>query len=106
MKTRQHVIRFRHGIAPVVEFDQAAKAWYIRVGKGTVARTIELDSQSVTATCDLDSSGNVLGIELIGVKEFSLRQVRAIIEENDLPTPSFNADNIRFKPTRAAAACV
>ncbi len=107
MKTKLHSIRFRHCASPVVEFDPAAEAWYIRMGTGSVARTIELNTQSVTATCDLDAAGNVIGLELIGVKEFSIRQLRTITKENGLELPQLSSENLRFKPThQPATECV
>lgn len=76
MKTKQRTTHSQACRAPVVRFDAAVESLYVKVRRGLVAKTVELDVQSVTATCDLDASGQVIGIELIGIKGFP--RVRAM----------------------------
>lgn len=47
------------------EFDPEARAMYIRVSREVVARTVEARPDRVWV--DLDSSGEVVGIEIIAV---------------------------------------
>jgi uncharacterized protein YuzE len=60
---------------PVVEIDTEATAAYIRLRDGKVARTQPYDSKKGLVTLDFDASGNVLGIEVVGQQEFSIREL-------------------------------
>jgi uncharacterized protein YuzE len=60
---------------PVVEIDTEATAAYIRLREGKVARTQPYDSKKGLVTLDFDATGNVLGIEVIGQHEFSIREL-------------------------------
>ena len=75
MKTEQHVITLKSKAAPVVELDSAAMAAYVRFSRRKVARTQVLDSRKSTVTVDFDAGGEVIGIELVGVKEFTLSRL-------------------------------
>ncbi len=72
MKPKRHVITLNRNTPPVVELDSAAMAAYIRFSRRKVSRTEVLDSRKSTVTVDYDSAGDLIGIELIGVKEFTL----------------------------------
>ena len=75
MKTEQHVITLKSKAAAVVELDSAAMAAYVRFSRRKVARTQVLDSRKSTVTVDFDAGGEVIGIELVGVKEFTLSRL-------------------------------
>jgi uncharacterized protein YuzE len=57
---------------PVVELDTEAQAAYVRFREGKVARTKRVETETVVVTLDLDADGNILGLELIGVKDFTI----------------------------------
>jgi|SRR3954464_4337185 hypothetical protein len=61
---------------PTIEFDHSVAAWYIRFGNGKVAKTISEDKPGVIAAIDLDANNQVVGLELIGVKNFSIKWLR------------------------------
>ena len=63
---------------PTIEFDLSVGAWYIRFRHSKVAKTLCDERPGVVATVDLDSKNEVIGLELIGVREFSIRQLRRI----------------------------
>ena len=54
----------RQGGIVTLEHDFDADALYIRLTDGTVARTLEVDSDPCTMV-DLDGDGNLIGIEVI-----------------------------------------
>lgn len=58
--------------APTVEVDTEAGAAYIRFRKGKVAKTVVQQGGMPLVTIDLDKAGNVLGVEIVGVEEFTL----------------------------------
>jgi uncharacterized protein YuzE len=58
--------------APVVELDSSAHAAYIRFSKKAVADTRVVEERRCVVTIDMDSNGKVVGIELVGVKEFGI----------------------------------
>ena len=57
---------------PIVEIDTEATAAYIRIREGKVARTEPFGAGLVML--DLDVEGNVIGIEVVGQHEFSIRE--------------------------------
>ena len=60
---------------PIVEIDTEATAAYIRLREGTVARTEPFGSEFGLVMLDFDTEGNVLGIEIVGQQEYSIREL-------------------------------
>lgn len=61
---------------PVVEIDTEATAAYIRLrAAATVARTEPFGSEKGLVMLDFDANDNVVGIEVIGQQEFSIREL-------------------------------
>ena len=75
IKNHNSIIRVESKNAPVVEFDSAAHAAYVRFSTDKVRRTLVVDVQRCLVTVDLNQSGDVVGIELIGVPEFSINKL-------------------------------
>jgi hypothetical protein len=61
---------------PVIECDSTVRAWYVRFRQTKVAKTVSEDKPGYIAAIDLDADNEVVGIELIGVKEFSISWLR------------------------------
>ena len=57
---------------PVVEVDTEATAAYVRFGRGKVARTEPFGNADSLVMVDFDRQNRVLGIEVIGQKEFGI----------------------------------
>jgi uncharacterized protein YuzE len=64
---------------PVVEIDTEATAAYVRLRETPVARTEPLGSESGLVMLDFDASGNVVGIEVVGQMEFSIRELIKVV---------------------------
>lgn len=60
---------------PVVEIDTEATAAYIRLRETKVARTEPYGSDKGFVMLDFDADGNVIGIEVVGQQEFSIREL-------------------------------
>jgi len=60
---------------PVVEIDTEATAAYIRLREAKVARTEPFGSEKGLVMLDFDAEGNVVGIEIVGQQEFSIREL-------------------------------
>ena len=60
---------------PVVEIDTEATAAYIRLRDGKVARTEPYESKKGLVMLDFDADENVIGIEVVGEQEFSIREL-------------------------------
>jgi uncharacterized protein YuzE len=60
---------------PIVEIDTEATAAYIRLRDGKVARTEPYGSEKGLVILDFDAEGNVVGIEVVGQQEFSIREL-------------------------------
>jgi hypothetical protein len=62
---------------PTIEFDPSIDTWYVRFRRAKVARTISAhDKPGPMAVIDLDVNNEVIGLELIGVREFSIAWLR------------------------------
>lgn len=64
---------------PIVEIDTEATAAYIRLRKGKVVRTEPFGSEHGFVMLDFDAEGNVLGIEVVGQQEFSIRELIKLV---------------------------
>src|ERR1700691_1926278 len=84
---------------PVVEIDTEATAAYIRLRDTKVARTEPYGSEKGFVMLDFDSDGNVVGIEVIGQQEFSIRelikQVPVKVTDNILDRTRYVAANLQ-----------
>ena len=60
---------------PVVEIDTEATAAYIRLLDTKVVRTEPYGSEKGFIMLDFDANGNVVGIEIVGQQEFSIREL-------------------------------
>jgi uncharacterized protein YuzE len=70
--TQHTIINVSGKKPPIVELDSEAHAAYIRFSRKRVAGTKVVTEDKHTITIDLDSDGEVIGIELVGVEEFSI----------------------------------
>lgn len=59
---------------PVVEVDTDATAAYIRLGSTSVVHTKPYGSDHGFVMIDFDAAGDVVGVEVIGQQEFSIRE--------------------------------
>ncbi len=60
---------------PVVEIDTEATAAYIRLRETKVAHTEPFASDLGFVMLDFDADGHVVGIEIVGQQEFSIREL-------------------------------
>jgi len=81
--------------APVIEFDQSVGAWYLRFRDTKVARTISEDKPGYVAAIDLDAHNRVVGLELIGVREFTISWLK---KAAPMDVSGIDFDNAIFVP--------
>ena len=91
MKHHNRII-VKSSTPPIVEFDGAVRAWYVRFSKRKVAKTLSEDKPGVVVAIDLDDRGEVVGVELLGVKEFTIGMLQKFA--------NVQAPNIDFALTR------
>jgi len=92
--THLHEMRFKApSRPPTIEFDLSVGAWYIRFRNAKVAKTIAEERPGVVATIDLDAHNEVIGLELIGVREFSIGLLRKI---SSIDTSKIDFDKAKF----------
>ncbi len=60
---------------PVAEVDTEATAAYVRFSRAKVVRTMPLGGKDTLAMVDLDQKCHVIGIEFVGQKDFSIREL-------------------------------
>ena len=82
------------GSVASVEFDTDAGAAYVRFKTNAkVARTLSDDKPGEVVTVDLDSSGEVIGIELLGVREFN---IRTLLAKTRVRVPNLDDAKVRY----------
>jgi uncharacterized protein YuzE len=67
----REVITIKSATAPTITVDASNSAWYIRFSNAKVAKTVSEEKPGPVVAIDFDAAGNVIGIEILGVKELS-----------------------------------
>ncbi len=86
---------------PVVEIDTEATAAYVRIREAKVARTEPFSSENGLVMLDFDAAGNVVGIEIVGQQEFSIRE---LIKLMPVQTTEAILDRTRYVSAKLQAA--
>ena len=86
---------------PVVEIDTEATAAYIRLREAKVVRTEPFGSESGFVMLDFDAEGNVVGIEVVGQQEFSIRELIKLVP---VQTTETILDRTRYVTAKLQAA--
>lgn len=82
---------------PTVEIDPSAWSAYIRFKRqARVAKTVPVETQRAIATIDLDKDDEVIGVELVGVKEFSVAVLLQFIRRIPVKAPNIDWNRARF----------
>jgi hypothetical protein len=87
---------------PVIEIDPVSKSAYVRFKTGVkVARTQSVAGRGrqFTSAIDFDDKNEVVGVELVGVREFSIRGITRLLPKES-PRTDFN--RARFVPAHCA----
>jgi uncharacterized protein YuzE len=87
--------------SPVVEIDTEAMAEYIRLRESAVARTEPFASERALIMLDPDAEDNVIGIEVVGQQEFSIRELIKLIP---VQTTESVLDRTRYVSAKPQAA--
>jgi len=66
---------------PAIELDPESRAAYIRFSSGKVAKSVELGGGDEIVVADLDANGVVVGLELVGLEDFSIQQFASLIQK-------------------------
>jgi uncharacterized protein YuzE len=82
------------GKVSTVEIDTAAMAAYVRFKDNTkVARTLSDEKPGAVVTVDLDDAGEVIGVELVGVREFN---VKTLLSKTRVQAPHLDESRVRY----------
>lgn len=95
----KHRITVRAKTPPTVELDSNAHSAYIRFSEAEVSKTEIIACDREVVTADLDKDGYVIGIELVGVNEFT---VSALIKATGVKLPKKQLENTRYISAKRA----
>jgi hypothetical protein len=101
MRAELFEFEVRSRVAPVVEVDSEAGAVYVRFSRARIARTVARPTRMMHVAVDLDAGDRVVGIEAVGVKEFSLS---FILKAAQVQAPTRLLDRARYVPVAMADA--
>jgi hypothetical protein len=94
------VLQVKASSKPVVELDSANHAAYVRFSKKAVAKTLVENESWPLVTVDIDADQNVVGVELVGVKEFTIQKM---IAKTSLRVPAKVLERASYVPMPIAA---
>lgn len=95
MRSIRRQFRVDSPTPPVIEFDHSARSVYVRFLRRAVKKTVERYGEGLIVTVDLDRNGEVIGVEGIGVDNFSIWGL--------LKKANVQAENIDFSKARMRA---
>lgn len=95
MKNKHHLI-VQSSTAPVVEWDSASGAVYIRFKRTKVVRTLDREPPGHIVTVDIDRAGDVVGIEALFIDEL---EISKILKKASVQAPKVDFSRARFRPT-------
>lgn len=98
MKNNRQTFVVHSSQPPVVELDPEAGAVYVRFKRGRVARTVARPARAIHLAVDLDSEGEVIGIEAVGLEEF---RIGRLLRMADVQAPQIDFTEARFRPVPA-----
>ncbi len=90
-----------HGVPKVIEIDPSCRSVYIRFKTTNVHRTLSDSKRGPMTAIDLDAKGQVVGIELIGIPNFSVNAIRRHFPER---FKDLDLDRAEFMPAPACRA--
>jgi uncharacterized protein YuzE len=99
--SHRNIIHVNAKNPPVVELDSSAHAAYVRFSHKRVSETKVVTEDKCTVTMDLDSDGEVIGVEFVGVQEF---QVGCLLKMAGVTVPKPMLDRTSYIPAKLQAA--
>ena len=99
MRVERQTIQVRGSKPPTVEIDTQANSVYIRFKQAAVAKTVDRPADNLHIAIDLDSKGEVVGIEAVGVTEFGLQ---FILQKAAVSAPNVDVSKARYIPAELA----
>ena len=102
MKTERHGFFVRSKSPPTIEVDSSVRAVYVRFKRAPVAKTVPQHADHCRVAIDLDSAGDVIGIEAVGITQFSLH---ALLQMASVKAPeSMDFSRAKYSPTESVPA--
>jgi len=102
MKTNHtDIIMVKCKTPPTVEIDTEASAAYVRFTRAKVAKTMRHGAKWPIVTIDVDARGQVVGLELVGVKKFNLGY---LLEQASVKATSCAIDRANYVSAEAHLA--
>lgn len=81
MKNDINIIQVVSKNAPVITIDPFTQAIYIKFSSNKIVKTLDETRGASIVNFDLDAKNDVVGVELIGVRQFSIQKVGAILSK-------------------------
>jgi len=103
MKTERHGFSVTAKTPPSIEFDPYVGAVYVRFKKTRVVKTIPQPAEHCHIAIDLDSEGEVVGIEGIGFTSFTIQKLLKMSKVTIPEGMDFSKARYEMNPETCAA---
>jgi uncharacterized protein YuzE len=101
MKTEKHIFFVKSQKPPIVEIDSQAASVYVRFKSGKIAKTVAQPCETMHVAVDLDSDGDVIGVEAVGITEFT---IQFILKQASVKAPAIAVSRARYVPAELVCA--
>ena len=101
MNTEQHRFIVKSSTPPTVEVDSQARAVYVRFKRAKVKKTIPQKAELSHIAIDLDAKGEVIGIEAVGITNFTLH---ALLKMASVKAPNLDFSRTKYRPSECVPA--
>jgi uncharacterized protein YuzE len=101
MNVERHGFIVKSSTPPTVEVDSRARAVYVRFKRSAVAKTVSQKAELSHIAIDLDSKGEVIGFEAVGISNFSLH---ALLKMASVKVPNVDFSRTKYAPTECVPA--
>ena len=82
----KHKLHIKSKTPPVIELDPEASAVYIRFSNAKVAKSLDVGRAGEIVVIDVDSSGHLVGMEVVGIEPYSVKSLALLVKKHTSET--------------------
>jgi len=100
----KYTLKVKSKTPPIVEYSPDISAVYIYFSKAKIKKTIDASHSNIDIAIDLDAKGNIVGIEGIGMKKFTITNVSNMMKKAKVDTRNIHLEDSTIRLPELAIA--